>query len=142
MFCFSFHLEMTWYFHVFHLWYRVKQHQLIKALLYDLSFKKKQFRFENYFYCMFVIFRVMVTSLNPLITLCCSPFYLVVCLFYKISLCLNFQRVYSVGDRYSITYFYWFTCMISFNSCFSVYPVWELPTNVTLANVLAITSVS
>ena len=42
-FCFSFHLEVTWSLHVFHLFFRGKQRQPRKPLLYYLVFKENCF---------------------------------------------------------------------------------------------------
>ena len=53
-FCFNFYLGVTWYRHVFHLWYRGKQCQSRKPMLYDLVCTEKQLRCKSSFYCVFI----------------------------------------------------------------------------------------
>ena len=87
-----------------------------------------------FFYCVFVIVRLMITSLSPLITLCCGTFYLDVYLVDDVSFRLCLQQVYSVGGRL-LCYTRLTTCMCLM---FHLYLVSHLlgarPTNVTLVN--------
>ena len=55
-------------------------------------------RCENSLYCVFIIVRVMNTSLIPLITIFYGHFSLDIYLVEEISFRLCFQQVYSVGE--------------------------------------------
>ena len=74
-FCFSFHLGVTCYLRVFHLWYRRNWLHSRKPLLYYLVFQEKQLCCENSFIVYLWLQRRMTTPLRPLITLCYSPFF-------------------------------------------------------------------
>ena len=72
-------------------------------LCYIIWYLKIKTMLQKLFYHVLIIVKGMTMSWSPFITLCYSPFSSDANSFDEISLCLNFQWFYSVGERYDIT---------------------------------------
>ena len=70
-----------------------------KTSIIIFGIKEKQLYCENYFYHLFIIVKGMTTPLSFLPAICYSPFTSDVYLVDNISIRLNFQQVYSIGER-------------------------------------------
>ena len=111
-------------------------------ILIVFGIKEKQLLREKYFYPVFIIIREMTTSLSSLTHIFYSSFLWTFNLSYNISLHLNSQLIYSVGER--LCYCMNLIICMCFGPLIRVWflTCWASLTNITLVNVLSVTRVS
>ena len=138
----GFRLEVTCSIHVFYLLYPGKRRQSRKHLIYYMVFKEKQLRFEKYFYCIFIIAKgtenIINTFNNSFLYYLFSDF--------------NFIWQYFTPSQFSIGLLHWWAFMLlhAFIKThvwlilirFQCLTWWVWLTNITLVDVLGITSIS